>query len=93
MTTKIIPLLSGIARLESRLYLGSQLLRDVDVMAMAHGLEVRVPFVDHELVGTVWPELAFHASLVRHLAIHPFVEPDELDQRLANPSEIRGYRP
>ncbi len=49
---------AAVARLESRLYLGSQLLRDLDVMSMAHGLEVRVPFVDHELVERVWPRLA-----------------------------------
>src|SRR6185369_845593 len=53
-----------VARLESRLYLGSQLLRDLDVMSMAHGLEVRVPFVDHDLVERVWPELAWHPDLM-----------------------------
>jgi asparagine synthase (glutamine-hydrolysing) len=57
---------ASVARLETRLYLGSQLLRDIDVMGMAHGLEVRVPFVDHELLGTVWPELGRHPSLLRH---------------------------
>jgi asparagine synthase (glutamine-hydrolysing) len=57
--------LAGVARLESRMYLTSQLLRDVDVMAMAHGLEVRVPLVDHELLATVWPELGFHPALAR----------------------------
>jgi asparagine synthase (glutamine-hydrolysing) len=56
--------LAGVARLESRMYLTSQLLRDIDVMAMAHGLEVRVPFVDHELLDTVWPELGLHPQLV-----------------------------
>jgi asparagine synthase (glutamine-hydrolysing) len=55
---------AAVARLESRLYLGSQLLRDLDVMSMAHGLEVRVPFVDHELVKRVWPQLAFHSDLM-----------------------------
>jgi asparagine synthase (glutamine-hydrolysing) len=54
-----------VARLESRMYLTSQLLRDLDVMSMAHSLEVRVPFVDHELVGEVWPELAFHPDLLQ----------------------------
>jgi asparagine synthase (glutamine-hydrolysing) len=54
---------ASVARLESRLYLQSQLLRDLDVMSMAHGLEVRVPFVDHELVTAVWPELGRHAAL------------------------------
>jgi asparagine synthase (glutamine-hydrolysing) len=56
---------ASVARLESRLYLRSQLLRDLDVMAMTHGLEVRVPFVDHELLGTVWPALGAHRSLQR----------------------------
>ena len=51
------------ARLETRLYLGSQLLRDLDVMSMAHGLEVRVPFVDHELAERVWPQLSFFPEL------------------------------
>jgi asparagine synthase (glutamine-hydrolysing) len=51
---------ASVARLETRLYLQSQLLRDLDVMSMAHGLEVRVPFVDHELVAAVWPELGRH---------------------------------
>jgi len=55
---------AAVARLESRLYLGSQLLRDLDVMSMAHGLEVRVPFVDHALVGSVWPRLALHRDLM-----------------------------
>jgi asparagine synthase (glutamine-hydrolysing) len=53
-----------VARLESRMYLASQLLRDLDVMSMAHGLEVRVPFVDHELLQEVWPELAWHPDLL-----------------------------
>jgi asparagine synthase (glutamine-hydrolysing) len=55
---------AAVARLESRLYLGSQLLRDLDAMSMANGLEVRVPFVDHELVERVWPELALHPDLM-----------------------------
>jgi asparagine synthase (glutamine-hydrolysing) len=56
---------AAVARLESRMYLGSQLLRDLDVMSMAHGLEVRVPFVDHELLDAVWPELGFHPDLMQ----------------------------
>ncbi|MDO8463075.1 MAG: asparagine synthase (glutamine-hydrolyzing) [bacterium] len=34
-------------------YLANTLLRDGDVMSMAHGLEVRVPYLDHHLVETV----------------------------------------
>ena len=36
-----------VSYLESRCYMLNTLLRDSDVMSMAHGLEVRVPFVDH----------------------------------------------
>ena len=54
-----------VARLETRVYFGSQLLRDLDVMSMAHGLEVRVPFVDHQLLDAVWPDLGAHPSLMR----------------------------
>jgi asparagine synthase (glutamine-hydrolysing) len=31
---------------------------------MAHGLEVRVPFVDHQLVQAVWPGLGRHPRLL-----------------------------
>ena len=39
--------------LESRLYLANTLLRDVDVMGMAHGQEIRAPFLDRTLVEAV----------------------------------------
>ena len=55
-----------VARLETRVYLASQLLRDLDVMSMAHGLEVRVPFVDHVLLDAVWPDLGAHPPLMRN---------------------------
>jgi hypothetical protein len=29
-------------------------------MSMAHGLEVRVPFVDHQLLDAVWPDSGAH---------------------------------
>ena len=35
---------------ESRFYMGQQLLRDSDVFSMAHGLELRLPFVDAQLL-------------------------------------------
>jgi asparagine synthase (glutamine-hydrolysing) len=58
-------MVASVARLESRLYLQSQLLRDIDAMSMAHGLEVRVPFVDHALTRAVWPELGLHGGLLK----------------------------
>ena len=35
--------------LELRHYMANTLLRDSDFMSMAHGLELRVPFIDHKL--------------------------------------------
>ena len=48
-----LPLLSQISAAEVSTYTQSVLLRDTDQMSMAHGLEVRVPFFDHELVEFV----------------------------------------
>ena len=39
-----------VSMLETTSYMANQLLRDTDAFSMAHSLEVRVPFVDHELV-------------------------------------------
>ncbi|MBW1741146.1 MAG: asparagine synthase (glutamine-hydrolyzing) [Deltaproteobacteria bacterium] len=39
-----------VSQLEMRTYMAWRLLRDTDVMSMAHSLEVRVPFIDHKLV-------------------------------------------
>ena len=41
------------SRFELTCYMRHQLLRDADVMSMAHSLEVRVPFVDREVVDAV----------------------------------------
>jgi len=58
-----------VARAETQMYLRGQLLRDLDVMSMAHGLEVRVPFVDHVLLETTWPRLASAPHLRRRKSI------------------------
>lgn len=42
-----------VSQLETSLYLRNTLLRDADVCSMAHGLEVRVPLLDHRLVEYV----------------------------------------
>lgn len=50
----------SLARLEFEHYLPNQLLKDADVMGMAHAVEIRVPFLDHRLVehvATVPPEM------------------------------------
>ena len=42
-----------VSALELSLYMRNQLLKDSDVMSMAHGLELRVPLVDRQLFETV----------------------------------------
>ena len=49
-----------VSRAELRNYMHHQLLRDTDVMSMAHSLEVRVPYMDHRLVEAVLRLPAVH---------------------------------
>jgi len=55
---------ASVARMETGGYLQGQLLRDIDAVSMAHALEVRMPYVDHRLAGTVWPALGHHPELL-----------------------------
>lgn len=48
-----LPILTQVSLLEICTYMQNVLLRDTDQMSMAHALEVRVPFLDHELVEFV----------------------------------------
>jgi len=43
----------AVSLLESRAYLGNQLLKDCDWASMAHGVELRTPFVDVELLSSI----------------------------------------
>ena len=43
-----------VSYLESRCYMLNTLLRDADVMSMAHGLELRVPLIDHRLAEALF---------------------------------------
>ena len=49
-----------VALLESNFYMRNQLLRDADVFSSAHGVEMRVPFLDSRLVRHVWSYPASH---------------------------------
>jgi asparagine synthase (glutamine-hydrolysing) len=42
-----------VSYLEARCYMLNTLLRDSDSMSMAHGLEVRVPLIDHQLARRI----------------------------------------
>jgi asparagine synthase (glutamine-hydrolysing) len=46
-------LADAVNRIEFHRYLHDQLLRDTDVFGMAHSVEVRVPYLDHELIEAV----------------------------------------
>jgi asparagine synthase (glutamine-hydrolysing) len=56
--------LASVSRMETGGYLQGQLLRDIDAVSMAHGLEVRVPFVDHRLASSIWPALGHYPGLL-----------------------------
>lgn len=48
--TRELDPVNRVSYLEARCYMLNTLLRDTDFMSMAHGLEVRVPLIDHSLV-------------------------------------------
>ncbi len=45
--TAVMDPINRVSYLESRCYMLNTLLRDSDIMSMAHGLELRVPLIDH----------------------------------------------
>jgi asparagine synthase (glutamine-hydrolysing) len=45
--------INELSRLELEVFMRNVLLRDSDVMSMAHGLEIRVPLLDHHVVEAV----------------------------------------
>ena len=53
--------------LETNMYMQNQLLRDADVMSMAHGIEIRVPFLDKEFI-TLCMQVA---SVAKYTVGHP----------------------
>ncbi|UZQ55310.1 asparagine synthase C-terminal domain-containing protein [Trichothermofontia sichuanensis B231] len=53
LPTQLPTLLDEISWIEMSCYMRNQLLRDSDVMSMAWGLELRVPFVDSVLLSTL----------------------------------------
>ena len=78
---------NGVSALELRAYMHNQLLRDSDVMSMAHSLELRVPFLDHplvELLSRIPPKFKRSpADAPKHLLVSsvPAKLPPEIWQR------------
>jgi asparagine synthase (glutamine-hydrolysing) len=61
--------------LEQNIYMRSQLLKDTDYMSMAHGIEVRVPFLDKDflkLCHRIAPEIKFAGPLGKQILIDAF---------------------
>lgn len=61
--------------LETNMYMQNQLLRDSDVMSMAHGIEIRVPFLDKEFVGLcmqINPDVKYNPEQPKQLLIDSF---------------------
>ena len=48
-----LPYLSKVSVLEMQTYMSNVLLRDSDQMSMAHALEIRLPFLDHEFINLI----------------------------------------
>lgn len=67
--------LNANASMEMNLYMKNQLLKDSDYMSMWHGLEIRVPFLDRELVkaiNDVSPSIKFGGRIPKALLIEAF---------------------
>jgi asparagine synthase (glutamine-hydrolysing) len=59
--------------MEFNIYMQDQLLRDADVMSMAHGLEIRVPFLDNKIIETAFSineKVKFTSSVPKQLLIN-----------------------
>ncbi len=81
----MLPTLSRIGVVEMSTYMQNVLLRDTDQMSMAHALEVRVPFLDHELIEYVMqiPDTVKYPHSPKKLLVDSFAEllPTEIIDR------------
>jgi asparagine synthase (glutamine-hydrolysing) len=84
-TEKLLPE-EKISYLETNLYMQNQLLKDMDYMSMWHGIEVRVPFLDRELMELIYsihPDIRYSAAQSKYLLIEAFSKdvPEEIWKR------------
>jgi asparagine synthase (glutamine-hydrolysing) len=67
--------LNANAAMEINFYMKNQLLKDSDSMSMWHGLEIRVPFLDKELmmaINSIAPAVKFRSDIPKALLIESF---------------------
>jgi asparagine synthase (glutamine-hydrolysing) len=61
--------------MEFNMYMQNQLLRDADVMGMKHSVEIRVPFLDHDVISlanSIDPEIKYAGELPKQILIDTF---------------------
>jgi len=61
--------------MELNMYMQNQLLRDADVMSMAHGVEIRVPFLDSEVIAaalSIHPGIKYKGPYPKQILINAF---------------------
>jgi asparagine synthase (glutamine-hydrolysing) len=75
-----------ISWLETNFYMQNQLLKDSDFMSMWHGLEIRVPFLDKEVMlmaGHISQALKFNPAMPKYMLVKAFEKelPEEIWKR------------
>jgi len=63
--------------MEFNMYMQNQLLRDADVMSMIHGVEIRVPFLDDQIIrlaNSVSPDLKYSGERPKQFLIDTFYD-------------------
>ena len=87
----MLPELSSLAAkneaswMEINMFMQNQLLRDADVMSMIHGVEIRVPFLDGEVIKTalsIDARIKYEGPLPKQILINAFK--DELPEPVWN---------
>lgn len=64
-----------VSYLETNYYMQNQLLKDTDYMSMWNSIEVRVPFLDKELlevVHSIHPQIRYNSQQIKHLLVKAF---------------------
>jgi asparagine synthase (glutamine-hydrolysing) len=70
-----LPYGNKVSYMEKNIYMQSQLLKDTDVMSMWHSIEVRVPFLDTDLVkivNSISPEVKYSGAIPKQLLVKAY---------------------
>lgn len=70
-----LPYGNKVSYMEKNIYMQSQLLKDTDVMSMWHSIEVRVPFLDTDLVkivNSISPDVKYNGGIPKQLLVKAY---------------------